>query len=294
MATNYGYERGKYGVFAGTIIAFPRKLDGNDPNDTTWRTRVPAGYLRCDGSIKNGDDFPALKQILGVGAASKFRKTGTTLAEPNTTTGAGGQFQLPDLGSKYIRAYPTSGVYEYDTITNPINSSVVPKVGIGVDLTLNSGTSLSVNYSGNISVPSVTVPISSTYNFGTNLAYLTGTGAPDYTSFLPHGHYTNLVSRSSNSEVANCSSSDVSPTLTQTSVDVVDGAPTSIGGDFTGVQHVHGITRSTVSRSNTSNNYAVSVLPDNITTTVNISVQGTFKMDDIQPKFILVEYLIKI
>ena len=43
MATNYGYQKGKYGIFAGTIIAFPRKLDGSDPNDTTW---VQTSYNR--------------------------------------------------------------------------------------------------------------------------------------------------------------------------------------------------------------------------------------------------------
>lgn len=293
MSVNYGYEKGKYGVFAGTIIAFSRKLDGNDPNDVTWRTRVPAGYLRCDGTIKNGDDFPALKRILGVGEASKFRKPNAVLEEENED-GTGGQFQLPDLGSKYIRAYPTSGTYEYDTVVNPVNETVVPKVGIGVELTLNQGQTIQVSYTGQISVPSVSVPISPNVNFGTNLGFLTGTGAPDYTGYLPHGHYTNLVSRAFNSQSANCSISDASPELTQTNVDVVSGAVTAIAGTFEGVQHTHGLTRSSVTRSNTSNNIATTLDPENISTTVNLSADGTFKMDDIQPKFILVEYLIKI
>ena len=46
MATNYSFERGKYGVFPGTIIAFPRTLDGNNPNGVDFKTRIPAGFLR--------------------------------------------------------------------------------------------------------------------------------------------------------------------------------------------------------------------------------------------------------
>ena len=37
MAANYSFERGKYGVFPGTIIAFSRTLDGDDPNGTDWK-----------------------------------------------------------------------------------------------------------------------------------------------------------------------------------------------------------------------------------------------------------------
>ena len=74
MATNYTFERGKYGVLPGTIIAFARTLVGNDPTGNDFKQRIPAGFLRCDGSIRNGVDYPNLKQILGVGSNSKFRK----------------------------------------------------------------------------------------------------------------------------------------------------------------------------------------------------------------------------
>ena len=293
MATNYGYEKGKYGIFAGTIIAFSRKLDGNDPNDPTWKSRVPAGYLRCNGEIKNGDDFPALRQILGVGEGSKFRKTGQILEELGED-GTGGQFQLPDLGSKYIKAFPASGGYEFDTIVNPVSENVVQKVGIEVDLTLNQGKVIEVNYQGLLSVPNNTVPISNNVNFGTNLASLSGNGAPDYTGYLPHGHYTNFVVRAYNDQTVNCSVSDASPELTQTNVDIVTGAITALAGSTESVTHIHNLPRSSISRSNTSNNITKAVEPQNLSTTINMNVDSTFKMDDIQPKFILVEYLIKI
>lgn len=102
MASNYSYERGKYGVFPGTIIAFPRTLQGDDPTGNDFKNRIPAGFLRCDGSILNGVDYPNLKQILGVGANSKFKKESATLDEDVPANTSGGQFQLPDLGSKFI------------------------------------------------------------------------------------------------------------------------------------------------------------------------------------------------
>ena len=74
MAVNYGFERGKYGCFPGTIIAFPRTLDGKNPNDTDHRAKLPAGFLRCDGSILNGNDYQNLNEILGFVGKSKFRK----------------------------------------------------------------------------------------------------------------------------------------------------------------------------------------------------------------------------
>jgi hypothetical protein len=292
MATNYGYQKGKHGIFAGTIIAFSAKLDGSDPNDDTWRTRVPAGYLRCDGSIKEGDAYPALKKILGVGASSKYRKDGVVLEEEDED-GLGGQFQLPDLGSKYVRATPTSGGYNYLTSTNPLTDSEVLRVGVAATVSTNITNPITIFYTGAMSIPSVAIPISATLNFGSTLGATTPEGYPDYTSFLPHGHYCNLVQRDDNVMNANCSTQDASAELTKTDVDVIDDY-TSVAGTTTGVTHTHGMTRSPVTRSTTQVNVATTITPDNITTTVNLNTTNISKMDDIQHAFILVEYLIKI
>ena len=292
MATNYGYEKGKYGIFAGTVIAFPRKLIGGDPNDSSWKTLVPSGYLRCDGSIKNGDDYPALKQILGVGAASKYIKAGTILREDNTDTLSGGQFQLPDIGSKYISSMPVSGGYAYLTATNPLTATQVQKVGVGCSIETNVQSPVEVFYSGNISVPTNPVPINSNSNFGTTLSGITPTGYPDHTAYLPHGHYSNTVSRQDNPQSANCASAG-GDTSSRTQVDVTI-ADSGTFGDFASVSHAHNVTRSAVSRSTTQNNISTTLPPDNISTSITLNASNTFKMDDIQHAFILVEYLIKI
>lgn len=293
MATNYGYEKGKHGIFAGTIIAFPAKLDGSDPNDGTWKSKVPAGYLRCDGSIKNGDDYPALKQILGTGEASKYRKSNVTLEEADEF-GVGGQFQLPDLGSKYIRAMPTSGGYAHLTATNPVNQTQISRVGVAATVSTNISNPIEIYYTGNFSIPSVTVPISDSLNFASTLGATTPEGIPSFDGFLPHGHYANIVQRDQNTMNSNCSTQDASPELTRTDVDVVDDY-TSVAGTITGVTHTHSLTRSAVSRSTTQVNVATTGMsPDNIITTINLNTSNISKMDDIQHAFILVEYLIKI
>lgn len=291
MSTNYGYEKGKYGIFAGTIIAFPRQLSGRDPNDSSWKTLVPSGYLRCDGSIKNGDDFPALKQILYVGQSSKFIKSGVTLREDNEN-GNGGQFQLPDIGSKYIRSMTVSGGYAHLTATNPLTSTEVSRVGIAATVETNISSPVEVFYGGNFSIPSNPVPINQNSNFGTTLGGITPTGYPDHTAYLPHGHYANTVSRQSNSQTANCASAggDIS---TRTDVDISDGDSGS-AGSFDSVTHAHNLIRSPISRNTTQNNISSILGPDNISTLITLNPSNVSKMDDIQPTFILVEYLIKI
>ena len=291
MATNYGYEKGKYGIFAGTIVAFPRKLTGKDPNDQTWKTLVPSGYLRCDGSIFNGDSYPSLKQILAVGAASKYIKSGVTLREDDEN-GNGGQFQLPDLGSKYIRSAVVSGGYDHLTVINPVTSNEVARVGVATTVETNIQSPVQVFYNGNLSIPSNPVPITETSNFGTTLSGITPTGYPDHTAYLPHGHFSNTVSRQSNGETANCASGG-GDTSSRTQVDISDG-DSGTTGSFSSVTHAHNLTRSPVTRSTTQNNIATTVGPDNISTSVTLNPSNTFKMDDIQHAFILVEYLIKI
>ena len=42
-------ERTKIGTTTGTLIAFPRELDVNDPIAGLSAELLPSGYLRCDG-----------------------------------------------------------------------------------------------------------------------------------------------------------------------------------------------------------------------------------------------------
>ena len=100
MAVFLNQERTKIGTTTGTLIAFPQELEVNDPNVGNSAELLPAGYLRCDGSILSSTVYPALAEILGTGDECAFKQDGSTLSDT--------QFQLPDLRSKFIRASSAS------------------------------------------------------------------------------------------------------------------------------------------------------------------------------------------
>lgn len=297
MATNYTFERGKYGVFPGTIIAFARTLTGNDPTGNDFKQRIPAGFLRCDGSIRNGVDYPNLKQILGVGSNSKFRKESITLEEDVALNTSGGQFQLPDLGSKFIQANSSSGVYTGDTILSP-NDVVTQKVGIGVDLSLNLGNQINMPYTGEFSIPNQPINFLGNQNFGTTLGVVSDEVNVNDSSYLMHGHYSNLpVYAYSNNENESLNMSvggiDPSPFLTSINSVGIVGQVSQVAGDTENATHLHTIDRSFPTRSTNSSITAFTADGFNVVSEVNLVEQNTFKMDDLVPRYILVEYLIK-
>jgi len=298
MATNYSYERGKYGVFPGTIIAFSRTLNGDNPNDTDFRTKIPAVFLRCDGSILNGVDYPNLKQILGVGQNSKFRKASATLEEDVPLNSSGGQFQLPDLGSKFIEANGASGVYTGDSITSP-NDVETQKVGVGVDINLNLGTTVNVAYSGEFSIPQQTIAFLNNQNFGTTLGVVSDEINVNDSSYLMHGHYSNLAVYAYENPGENFSTSmsigsaDPSPSLSSINSVSIVGQVSEVAGDQENATHLHTIDRSFPTKSINSSVTAFTADGFPVSTEVTLVEQNTFKMDDLVPRYILVEYLIK-
>lgn len=297
MATNYSFERGKYGVFPGTIIAFARTLTGNDPTGSDFRTRIPAGFLRCDGSILNGVDYPNLKRILGVGASSKFRKDTAVLDEDVPLNSSGGQFQLPDLGSKFIQANSSSGVYTGTTVESP-NGVLTQKVGVAVDINLNLGTQVNMPYSGEFSVPQQPITFIGNQNFGTTLGVVTDETEVSDATFLMHGHYSNLpvyafVNPNQENYSQSMSIQDSSPEFDSINSVPIVGQVSQIAGEQENATHLHVIDRTFPSRSTSSSMTAFTADGFNVTTEVNLVEANTFKMDDLVPAYILVEYLIK-
>ena len=71
MATIYSKERGKYGNISGQIIVWPVEIDG-DINSSSAKRDLPAGYLRCDGTVYNAIDYPQLAAICGTGTGGKL------------------------------------------------------------------------------------------------------------------------------------------------------------------------------------------------------------------------------
>lgn len=290
MSSFYSFEKGRYGYLPGTIVPFPRSLSGTSGSD--WTRYVPAGFLRCDGSILSGDEYVALKAVLGVGADSKYRKTGVALAAARAD-GSGGQLQLPDLGSKYILAQRSSGAYDNLKVTNPLTGSEVFKVGIATNLSLNRGTSLETTYSGSFNIPSVPVDFPVSQNFGTTIPGRIEDDLFSDNQMLPHGHHSNTAINNGAQESGNVSVSDSSPEFQATDSSVTSDF-TSIGGTEVGVTHGHSLDRTAPSRNVlSSNTVATTLLADTLVTTTNLTVANTFKMDDLQPRFILVEFLIK-
>ena len=174
-------ERTKIGTTTGTLIAFPRELDINDPIAGLSLSLLPSGYLRCDGSVYNEATYPALAEILGTGDACVFR-------QPDVTLNAD-QFQVPDLRSKFIRASSASdqGVLNDNTVLNA-NNQTVEKSGVGVNVSSNVGSTAVVDMSGQFRVPARTVQLTGNVGF-------TRPKSPDEEvvsaqAFLPHAHYT--------------------------------------------------------------------------------------------------------
>jgi len=174
-------ERTKIGTTTGTLVAFPKELDVNDPIAGLSAELLPAGYLRCDGSVYNVASYPALGEILGTGDGCAFKQPGVELSDE--------QFQVPDLRSKFIKATSGSdqGVINDMTVLNASNQEI-KKSGVGVTVSTNVGTTAVIDLTGQFRVPGRTVALTGNLGF-------TKPKAPDEEvvsalSFLPHAHYT--------------------------------------------------------------------------------------------------------
>ena len=105
MAVLYSKEKGKLGTLTGSIINWSKQLTSNDPSDVTIYQTLPAGYLRCDGSVYLAENFPELASILGVGTNCRYKKPDTTLLD--------NQFQVPDLSAKSTKTSFSSNLGTY-------------------------------------------------------------------------------------------------------------------------------------------------------------------------------------
>ena len=155
MAKFYGSERSKYGNLTGQIIIWPKEIS-NDPNSSRQKEELPSGYLRCDGSVYNVDEYPQLAAVCGAGSTGKFIRRDRNYNTLQTVNDL--QFCVPDLGSKYPKPTtgPDSGMYksirEVSTAGNEVNRS-----GIGIDASSTIGTSVDVTYTGKFNIPVQTI-----------------------------------------------------------------------------------------------------------------------------------------
>ena len=182
MAVFYNKEKAKIGTNTGTIINWSKELLSNDPDDNTTRDVLPAGYLRCDGSIYDASIFPELATVLGVGQSSRYRQPNQTLLD--------NQFQVPDFGSKKLRASSGSNLgFEVDLRLEDDNDNEIVKSGVGLTVESNIGTQYEIAYQGNFFLPSQQIEITGQPGFVRSAGNYVDESDVLPTAFMPHAHF---------------------------------------------------------------------------------------------------------
>jgi len=301
MTVYYTNEKARYGGITGSIIPYTVKMPAvNDGKTGDWKDYLPAGYLRCDGSILKAQVYPVLAQVLGTGNDSKFRKDGTDLGFD--------EFQLPDLGSKYISGGNASGTYLNTTITNSNAGSQTGSYRVGAEINVTSlvGDTETITYTGNFTVVPKNLEFIGNPSFGTVQSDgKTLTAFLSEQEFQAHGHDAEVgifsyLGRWLDSFAVN--------TTTGTSQGGNDGmnegsnnlitvsAPTDSSAV---VGHGHFINFPNTTTVKDNNNLSFSFAETQIDTlglesTVTVTTEKLYKLDEATPPYILVEYLIKI
>ena len=299
MPVFYTNERARYGGVTGTIIPYPIKLpDVNVPDQGDWRDLLPAGYLRCDGSIRAVSEYPVLAEVLGVGNNSKFKRPDQ---EVNNN-----QFVLPDIGSKYIQGGNASGAYLNDRVINE-DSSKPYRVGAEVNVVSLIGDTTTITYSGEFTVVSPgQVEFIGNPQFGTTTSdSRTLKAFLSEQNFQAHGHDADVGVFS---YLGKWSDSIFVGASTGASQGGNDGQnegsnePLTIQSPTDSsavVSHAHLIDfpSSTQIADNNNLRYTfsdVNVDAFGLETTVTLTTNNIKKLDEATPPYILVEYIIKI
>lgn len=303
---NYSFEKGKHGGTTGAIFPFFTDVNGLLPVDQDYREYCPAGFLKCRGQILQADQFPALAEILGVGNSCIYRKEGVTLEERNDN-GTGGTFQIPDLGSKYITSSSNSGLYNNDTTVDG-NNNPLPRAGIAVNLS-SSGNTVEFGYTGNFRAPAVVLAFTGQWRL-LSPPSRTPSASTSNGNFIAHGHHGSYsIGRRINQNKMGLKRCKWQGKVAWWAICVRPvGSTFGEGSTNGGVQHVylsfddagtdsdhaHPLAAPSVSTQGPTGTIPSVTMPSSgITTVVNIRTREVFKMDDISPKFIIAEYLIK-
>ena len=294
---NYARERGKYGGMCGSILVHstPNISTVNDPLENGFKEDIPAGYLKCDGSVLNAKDYFALSQVLGVGSESRFRKENQTLREADATQGDLGQFVLPDLGSKVIAGGRGTGIYNNyfvdDGTADAINIGA-RRVGPQVEVVSNFGNSISAFYNGNVNInPSATL------NFLGNPRYTiqssTSETELDISNFQGHTHeaFPTLLNWSAQHEVG-FQGGKTGGNLPGNSGAGHELGVTTVSG--TESIHKHSITRPTSYGNAFTYTYEETQIDlTGVSVSVDVDTANIDSINDLVTPYILVQYLIK-
>lgn len=292
---NYTRERSKYGGVVGSMLIHTTPGLGitNDPNSAVFKTKLPAGYLKCDGSILNAKDYPALANVLGTGGNSRFIKDNVSVREPNEETGDLGQFILPDLGSKVIVGGRGTGTYNDFRIDRGIEeTNPTTKVGPQIEILSNFGDSISTFYNGNMLISAASsLPFIGNPRY--NLDRATNETSLAINNFQGHLHrgnqlYTNFTA---NHEVSTIGGKSYGETPASSGHGIEQGDTGTWEADSI---HKHNIQRPQEYAHNFTYAYpATNVDMSGVEVYVDVDVEDDEKLDQLQTPFILVEYIIK-
>lgn len=292
---NYTNQRALYGGVVGSMIIHttPGLGFSNDPNSAVFREKLPAGYLKCDGSVLNAKDYPALANVLGTGSESRFIKDNVSIREPDETTGDLGQFILPDLGSKVIVGGRGTGIYNNYRIDRGIEeTNPTTRVGPQVEIISNFGNRIETFYVGNMQIePRSGIPMIGNPRF--NLPRATDEVTLNIDNFQGHLHEANQVYTNYNAQHATSTiGGKDGGNLSASSGHGMESGTSSVW-DATSV-HKHNIGRPSTYSHNFEYSYGtVQVDMSGVSAYVDVDLSDDEKLDDLNTPFILVEYLIK-
>jgi len=292
---NYTNERARYGGCTGQILihSTPFLGTGNDPTSQNFRSRIPAGYLRCDGSILNARDFVNLANTLGVGAETRFIKTGANVREADLSTGELGQFQLPDLGSKVIIGGRGTGLYNNDIVDTGVETAnPTNRVGPQVEVVCNFGNTITSFYQGNMQL-SASGPLDFLGNPRYTVARETSETQLNIDNFQGHAHNSDqgFLNYSAQHATSTTGGKDYRRRLANS------GAGNQF--DFSNDWEAESIHKHNIQRPNeythtfTYSHAQQQIDMGGVSVTVDVDVNDQEKLDELVTPFILVEYIIK-
>ena len=293
MSVNYTQDvRGKFGGYVGQIVphASPYLQNLNDPATAAFKQYVPAGYLKCDGSVVSAQRYAALAEIIGVGSGGRFYKEGVNIREKDEEANDFGQIQLPDLGSKVIIASPNS-VGQYTSTTNEATGA--NRVGPAVEIFSNEGqTQLVCEFLGEFTGKEL-----GTYNFNSAPKYrfdrVSAAAILDIENFQGHAHNASTAvlnytaqhqvngdgkdggEFSANSGAGNTLEDSPLNTNLLSSHQHKVGKPLQVGHNFA-YEHAD-----------------FNIIADGVFSTLDLDIENITQLDNFSSPFIIITYLIK-
>lgn len=190
-------EKSKYGSGTGSIIIWPVEITDTNPNASSNVALLPAGYLKCDGTVYKAEDYPQLAEILGVGTASKFIRYDINNDPIDNVDDD--EFIVPDLGSKYPKPTTGSAAGTYiNIVLEDQAGNEKRRSGMGIEASATVGTTtgnttvIPVSYTGTFNVPSQDISLKGkpSWSKGTNNTGFTDDEAVDPLAIHSHMHFS--------------------------------------------------------------------------------------------------------